>query len=940
MALAKNISTGQADRYYDKDDYYAKDAAAPSAWHGKGAEALGRSGAVRPEAFKALVRGELPDGTKLHHGAGNRRAGTDFEFSAPKSFSIQALVGGDQRLIQVHQKAVAAARGRIEATTATRVTEHGKTTVEYTGKAVLAEFLHTTSRAGDPDLHSHVVALNLTQRKDGQWRSVDNTAMFKEQRLMYEIYLSELAKGARELGYEITTGKHGNPELAHISREQIEAFSSRGKEVEAALAAQGLTRDTATAAQKKVATLATRNAKQDYDRAALTKEWEARAQAAGIDASRPHPTEQHQQRQPDDEQHHDHERHQRDQHHRHHEQQHDEQQHDDQQHPGRLDKNAERLVEQRSAREAVRFALAHLGEREAAFARRDLLVVALRESRGDVGYGAIASELARRVRIGQVLASRDGQRVTTLKALDIERRILASERFGRERVAPIASQNEVACHLAGRDLTVGQAQAVRLAATAENRVVGIQGYAGSGKTTALRSFSELAHEHGYQVIGLAPSHSAVKALRESGIEAKTLQSWLFDRTASASLNERTVLIVDEAGLVGNRNLLSTLERADKSGARALLVGDTRQYQSVAAGRGFVQLQQHGMETARMTEILRQRDGQLKEAARLSVDQPVQALAHLEVREIADPVQRYQRIAMDYAGLSRTERDTTLILTGTNAARTELNGAVRNALKAQGELDGPHKSIQVFQRKDLTGAEQKRLDRHAVGDAVWFQQDYRSLGVERGEMYRIATVNADHVVARNAAGREIAYSPARLSANGFQLGRVEEREIAAGDQLRVTGSDRTLGIRNGERGQVEALSGDALVLRTTEGERKTLHTNRVLPVEHGYAATGHSAQGLGADRVLLDKDAQARTTDHRSFYTDLTRARLAAVIYTNDRRALPEAILRQSQKTAALDVAGSQRQHDGASGHQRTSTDDPARRHMPHPPGPEHTMGRF
>ena len=893
MALAKNISTGQADRYYDKDDYYTKDAAAPSAWHGKGAEALGLSGQVRPEDFKALVRGELPDGTKLHHGAGNRRAGTDFEFSAPKSFSIQALVAGDERLVRVHQKAVAVARERIEATTATRVTANGKTSVEFTGKAVMAEFLHTTSRAGDPDLHSHVVVLNLTQRKDGQWRSVDNAAMFKEQRLMYEIYLSELAKGARELGYEITAGKHGNPELAHISREQIEQFSSRGKEVEAALAAQGLTRETATAAQKKVATLATRNAKQDYDRATLTKEWQGRAQAAGIDTSLPRAAA-HQQHEGRHQQH---------------------QQH----HASRQDKDADRLAEQRSAREAVRFALAHLGEREAAFERRAVLAVALRESRGDVGYGAIAAELARRERVSQVLPSRDGEQVTTLKALDIERRILASERFGREQVAPISSAHEVAHHLAGRDLTVGQAQAVQLAATSKNRVNGIQGYAGSGKTTALRAFGELAQQRGYEVIGLAPSHSAVKALRESGIEAKTLQSWLSDRTAPKALNERTVLVVDESGLVGNRNLLSTLERADKSGARVLLVGDTKQYQSVTAGRGFVQLQQHGMNTAKMTEILRQRDGQLREAARLSVDQPARALVRLEVREIADPAQRYQRIAADYAGLPRTDRESTLILTGTNAARTELNAAVRDALKAQGELDGPRMSIQVFQRKDLTEAEQKRLDRHAVGDAVWFQQDYRSLGVERGEMYRIAAVNADHVVARNAAGRQIAYTPAQLSAKGFQLGRVEEREIAAGDRLRVTGTDRALGIRNGERGQVEYLSGGAVVLRTSEGERKTLHTDRVLPVEHGYAATGHSAQGLGADRVLLDKDAKARTTDHRSFYTDLTRAKQAAVIYTNDRSALPASIVRQSQKTAALDVAGPRRQqaeHTAESAHSK------------------------
>jgi ATP-dependent exoDNAse (exonuclease V) alpha subunit len=165
-----------------------------------------------------------------------------------------------------------------------------------------------------------------------------------------------------------------------------------------------------------------------------------------------------------------------------------------------------------------------------------------------------------------------------------------------------------------------------------------------------------------------------------------------------------------------------------------------------------------------------------------------------------------------------------------------------------------------------------------------------------------------LVASNEAGKRIVYTPSQLSAKGFQLGRIEPREIAAGETLRVTGTDRALGLRNGERGKVESVSGSALVLQTAEGERKTLTTARVLPVEYGYAATGHSAQGLGADRVLLDKDARARTTDHRSFYTDLTRAKQAAVIYTNDRSALPASIVRQSQKTAALDVAGPRRQH--------------------------------
>jgi conjugative relaxase-like TrwC/TraI family protein len=166
MALARNIGARHAATYYEKDDYYTRDRS-PSEWHGEGAHALGLSGPVDRETFASLVAGRMPDGATLHRGGGARRGGTDFEFSTPKSFSIQALVNGDERLIDVHRSAVGIARQRIEATIATRVTERGTMRLEFTRSAVIAQFEHATSRAGDPDLHSHVVVLNLTRRADG-----------------------------------------------------------------------------------------------------------------------------------------------------------------------------------------------------------------------------------------------------------------------------------------------------------------------------------------------------------------------------------------------------------------------------------------------------------------------------------------------------------------------------------------------------------------------------------------------------------------------------------------------------------------------------------------------------------------------------------------------------------------------------------------------------
>jgi conjugative relaxase-like TrwC/TraI family protein len=887
MARPRNISSAQAVRYYDHEDYYTKgegisgaksrDAvdAAPSQWHGRGARALGLKGAVDPARFQALIRGELPDGHTLHRaGSGRRRAGTDFEFSAPKSFSIQALVASDDRLIAVHQQAVAIARERIEAVTATRVMRDGKSTVETTAKAVIAEFLHTTSRAGDPNLHTHLVALNLTQRRDGEWRSVDNTAMFKEQRLMYDIYLAELARGARRLGYEINRGHSGAPELAHITRRQIEGFSQRSAEVEAALRERGLSRETATPAQKTAATLATRDPKKSYDREALTREWRARGEALSLDRRIPKlhrsgysPGERSQER------------------------------------------RAVRRAERAMAVESVSFALQHLSEREAAFPRADVVGTALKQGMGQVGYRAVQAELVRRERRAEVLRGASDRQVTTPVALAIERRILALEARGRSAVAPLTTRRSLQSHLKSHALTAGQEEAVTLVSQTGNRIVGIQGLAGTGKTTALATIKNIAEVSGHALVGLAPSHSAVKALSAAGIDSQTLARWLEDAQATATLSERSILVLDEAGLVGNQQLAATFERAQQAGSRVVLIGDVKQYEAVEAGRAFAQLIKAGMETAAMHEMLRQRTEGLARAARLSVDNPAAALKHIEVIEIRKGDERYAAIARAYAALPAIERANTLVLTGTNEARYALNFAVRDRLSDQAAISTKSIRVETFQRRDLTRAEQRHIAFYRQGDAVRFERAYKRLGVSVGDVLRVGSV-AGQITLMDPSGRSVLFDPVPISARGFTLGTIESRELAVGDRVRITGTEKQSGYKNADRGSLESVTPSSISVRLSTGRLLAINCAKPLPIDYAYAMTGHSAQGLGADTVFLDKDTASRTTDHRSFYTDLTRAKLKAVIYTNDRDALPHAIVRRSEKTSALELRVSDRHLTG------------------------------
>jgi conjugative relaxase-like TrwC/TraI family protein len=809
---------------------------------------------VDREIFASLVEGRMPGGATLHRGGGARRGGTDFEFSAPKSFSIQALVNGDRRLIEVHRSAVAIARQRIEATIAARVTERGTMRLEFTRSAVIAQFEHATSRAGDPDLHSHVVVLNLTRRADGQWRSIENAEMFKEQRLMYETYLSELARGAKDLGYGITIGKYGNPELAHITREQIDHFSRRSREVEKELDSVGLTRAASTPEAKRRAALSTRKAKQDYDHAALRAEWIERGKHIGLrqylSAERFHPPA---------------------------------------------------VSGREFAVEAVRFAIEHLSEREAAFSRRDALVEALRAARGTATSQAITTELDRRISVGELPQDSSGQWLTTRAALETEQRLLAIELQGRDAVPAIARAMPHAEEASDfSSLNAGQRSLVELVLTTRNRIIGVNGLAGTGKTTALKVARDLAEHEGFEFVGLAPAHSAVRALRKSGIESQTVQRWLLDQNAESRLTSRSVVVLDEAGLAGTVTLRAVLERVERAGARAVLVGDLYQYESVEAGQGFAQLQQQGMQTAQLSQMVRQHEPTLAQAARLAVSEPARALQLLAVIEEKDAATRHARMARDFGALSPSERTQTLLLTGSHEARRDINERVRAELR----LAGSGERIRVFRALDTTAAQRKQLETYRPGAAVRFEKDYRSLGARRGDTALVERVFSDAMILTLPDGTHRTMTPRRLNGKGWSVGVVEDVEIAASERVRFTGTNSRAGYRNREQGVVEEISADTLAIRRSDGSTLRFARNQVLSLDYSYAVTGHSAQGLDASRVVLEKDTHSRTTHRRSFYTDLTRARDTAVVVTDSTAGLAKRVRSDLPKVVALDVVGS------------------------------------
>src|SRR5258708_8189612 len=310
------------------------------------------------------------------------------------------------------------------------------------------------------------------------------------------------------------------------------------------------------------------------------------------------------------------------------------------------------------------------------------------------------------------------------------------EREAREQSSPMMSPKAADRAIAKTDLNRGQQDAARMLLTSRNRVIGIQGSAGVGKTHLIRTAADIAEGNGYQVVVLAPYANQVERLQSDGLRASTLATFLASK--DRNIDKRTVVVIDEAGLVPTRQMEATLQIAERNGSRVVLAGDIQQLKAVEAGRPFAQLQANGMKTAIVDQIQRQKTPDLKPAVEGEAKGRAQEyLAYIDghVREMPDDKARYVEIARAYAAMAEPEREHTLIVSGTNVARRELNALIRPELG----IEGTGHEFDTLSRTDLTQAERRHAPSYRVGDYLQPEKDYDKTGLRRGELYRGAQV---------------------------------------------------------------------------------------------------------------------------------------------------------------------------------------------------------
>jgi Ti-type conjugative transfer relaxase TraA len=671
------------------EDYYTESGHTPGRWIGSGAADLGLPGEVNEQAFDRLAAGFHPETEDaLVQRAGDaHRPGWDLTFSAPKSVSIVwGIAEREQRdaIERAHTQAVERTLS-FSQQQQLFITRRGHGGIEReSARPIIAAYLHGTSREADPQLHTHAFVLNVAARDDGSYGTLETKPLYEWKMALGAAYRAELAHELRTLGYETVPDSKANFRIRQVPSDLERHFSKRRAQIEAVMTERG----TRSAKAAEVAALNTRKAKGSSTATTLRTTWRAESLALGVTAKHLADLAQHPAHEP-------------------------------------MPIPTQAIIER-------------LGREHSTFTSADLARAVAEHVQHAGGGLARTAEMITRVANDAEIVPLAANRYTTREMLQIERGALTRAKRLADDAAYRVDANATAAALTARSLSEEQRTALEHL-TAAPRLSVLEGLAGTGKSYLLGAAREAWEASGYEVRAAALAGKAAKGLQEgSGIRAQTLHSLLNSlKTGRDRLTDRTVFVIDEAGMIGSRQFARLLEATDEAQAKIVLVGDANQLQPIEAGQLFERIGQE-VGVARLTDIRRQHG-----AADRAM---VRALASGDVRAALDSLQARGRVhtasnlenAMrelvhDWAAARDAHNpNDDLMLGATRADTRELNRLAREALREQGEL----------QRERVIEAAQGPLVL-AEGDRIVVTRNAKLLGMMNGDLATVTAVTERH-----------------------------------------------------------------------------------------------------------------------------------------------------------------------------------------------------
>jgi conjugative relaxase-like TrwC/TraI family protein len=889
---------GYAQRHLEHNDYYDEHSKVQGEWQGRAAELLGLRGHVTRDQFESIREGSHPETDEFlrprhsadranEDGSEQSRARSlyDLTFSAPKSVSIQALVGGDERLIAAHHKAACEALSEAENYAATRVRLNGANEDRTTANWIVAVYRHDTSRELDPQLHTHAVAANLTyDGVEARWKALQASGLYERRAYLTEVYRNALAHEVRSLGYEIERRRdsHGRDrgfEIRGVSDELLERYSQRSAQRDITI--DEFTKQNGRRPTDNEVAVLVRESRADK-LAEISTEQVRRQQQARLSREESYSLERLR--------------------------------------DSSLEYSRNVPLRMAPAADSLQYAKDHLFERRSVVHDHELLTEALRHGRGHVDLRQLRGAMEVERSQGKLIHA--GSRLATRDSLDREQRIAAMVDRGISRYGRLGG----ACEFRpGEHLRDEQRRAVHQILDSHDFAVNLRGAAGTGKTATLQEIDRALREAGREVTGVAPTRSAVEELGKVGFrDAITVSRLLEDQTAQAALHGR-VLIIDEAGMISGRQMEGILRLAEQQQARILFSGDTRQIQSIEASDALRLLErQSQMKSVSLTGIQRQTHGQYRDAIqtlRKSPEQGFEKLERLGAVHDVPFIERARAVARIYREMTADSSRRILVVAPTYEEIDRVTRAIRNDLSERGHI-GQSVSVDRYVPLQWTEAQKRDLSNYREGQILLIHRASR--GMDKHEALTVSRVAPDMIAAVNARGEERTFAPAQT--RSFSVHEQRPIEVAPGDWLLLTGNRRDADFR--------ATNGELVKMRGVDNRRIQLEDGRTLPAnylqfDHGYAITAHRSQGKTVDGVILSADAMKQEL----FYVGASRGRNEIAIVTSDREQLRQSLGTSSARISAIELTREQ-PHPHMPEH--------SLRHTPiqgvEPPAPRHEIG--
>jgi conjugative relaxase-like TrwC/TraI family protein len=705
-----------AEYYTTQTGYYTQAEEPKGYWYAPSHDfGLTDGKTVKPLQFERLFNARGADGRSLIKGGDTRMqrvAAFDMTFSAPRSPTlIRALGDADAgRTVQAaHKRAVDHALNVLNREAIWARRGHGGGRIEKVTLSA-ACFQHNSSRPAehedgsffaDPNLHTHAVILNLASRTDGSTGAIHSKILRDWKMAAGAVYHAAFAAELQSKGFEIDRVKrNGTFEIRGVSDAAIHYFSARRNEIESELADQGLSSDNAVALAASIARR-TRKVKMGRSDAAA---WKEAASARGFDI----PTG-----------------------------------------PTLAPRDVARLTEDGEKLFAKRLAALPraMTETKSVVDRRELFR-SVAEALVGTSLGADRIEPAIEAMLAHGHLLQIGQdaiglpRYSTPEVLRIEREVVAMAQ--RMLATPTSAVNEAKVLERCRDLGLSSEQtAAALAATGSNRITIISGAAGTGKTTTLLSVVPALQDAGYQVFGEAAAWRVANALAEDlNITSRASASWQQQSAKKRSpLNEKTVLLVEEAGLSSSRQMHDILQRVERAGARLILLGDRKQLQPISAGSGL-SLVARAIDPTHIQKIVRQHEPWMRTAVTdfgrgdaLSALMAFKAHDRLvEANGRAATIRAaVDRVPVDQLGRSDSSA---LLIARTNAEVSALSREVRSRLKLEGKIVGSDTAVDA-----VTASGNSTQIALAPGDRIRFLLRDDGLGVVNGTLASVHAIQS-------------------------------------------------------------------------------------------------------------------------------------------------------------------------------------------------------